>query len=59
MGGGVSDISYYIHPVTHAVIVLNFILAILLIFQPALSRVLRRELLLQDGSEEDQPPERP
>ncbi len=59
MGSCYMDIFYYIHPVTQAMIALNFILAILLIFQPALSRYFRRGLFLQDAVEEDQPPERP
>lgn len=58
MGSCDMDIFYYIHPVTQVMIVLNFILAFLLIFHPALSRVFRRDLFLQDGSEEDQPPKR-
>lgn len=60
-GIGPMEIYYYVHPVTRIAILFNFLLAILLIFQPALKnrRVLHRERFPKDEREEEQTPDRP
>lgn len=60
-GSGPMEIYYYVHPVTRIAILFNFLLAVLLIFQPALKnrRVLHQKRFPKDVPEKEKTPDRP